>query len=289
MKEFRPHFATVAVNFLVICVLCWVVLLMTGCVSTTAIMLGPVPKDHASIPRESVRVYRSPDNVRGEYQRIALLSAKTLGRGTGMDENAVLRSLQKKAGELGANAIIVGFLGSTGVRKDEIVQQSDPLRGKALAIHMGRRHSPLPAEEFYIANRWPSRSFRLGERVRVSASPAGSKPDWVKGTVVSWRGEPLSIVWNAGENVLNRGQPATRFQVYLGTQRRPVLFGSIGTLVGAGVGLAVGGGILQNDVGSILGSNLKDEIFIGVAAGLVVGATVGWFVTTEHWEDVANR
>jgi len=81
-----------------------IALVVVACVTTKAVRLV------TSIARppvawKDVIVYRSADQVPSKYEEIALLSST--GDSSFTSEEAMLNSLRKKAGQLGANAIIL--------------------------------------------------------------------------------------------------------------------------------------------------------------------------------------
>jgi len=112
-------------------------LLGVGCVSTQALRLGNAPTLPA-VPKEQVVVYRSAEQVPGKYIEVALLTST--GSANYTSEGSMFDSMKKKAGEVGANAIILdatsepsagakvaaAFLGVGGADR----------KGKAIAIYV---------------------------------------------------------------------------------------------------------------------------------------------------------
>lgn len=112
-------------------------LLGVGCVSTQALRLGNTPTLPA-VPKEKIVVYRSADQVPGKYVEMALLTST--GSANYTTEGGMFESMKKKAGEIGANAIILdatsepsagakvaaAFLGVGGADR----------KGKAIAIYI---------------------------------------------------------------------------------------------------------------------------------------------------------
>lgn len=108
-----------------------------GCVTTKAVKLGSGP-DRPPVPWEKVIVYRTADQVPGDYEEIALLTST--GESMWTNEEQMWKSMKKKAGKLGANAIILdamsepsagakvasAFLGVGGAER----------KGKAIAIYI---------------------------------------------------------------------------------------------------------------------------------------------------------
>jgi hypothetical protein len=85
-----------------------------------------------AVPADSVRLFFSPQYVPGRYEQVAVL-----GRDVNWlhdHEHRVYRLLKRKAGELGANGVIIAPR-STPERPDEI-------RVQALAIYIHPRGAP---------------------------------------------------------------------------------------------------------------------------------------------------
>jgi hypothetical protein len=80
---------------------------LVSCVAVNVTRLGAGP-DRPQVPAGQVSVYRTADQVPGRYEEVALLN----GRGDSMwsSESAMFRRMKKKAGRLGANAIILDAL-----------------------------------------------------------------------------------------------------------------------------------------------------------------------------------
>ena len=106
----------------------------TACVTTNATRLGgtaPRPPVAAS----AVVIYRSASQVSGKYEEIALLNSN--GESGLTDEAGMFRSMQKKAGELGANAIILDAVSepSAGAKvASAIFGTGAERKGRAIAI-----------------------------------------------------------------------------------------------------------------------------------------------------------
>jgi hypothetical protein len=78
-----------------------------SCVAVNVTRLGAGPA-RPQFPADQVAVYRTADQVPGRYEEVALLN----GRGDSMwtSESAMFKRMRKKAGRLGANAIILDAL-----------------------------------------------------------------------------------------------------------------------------------------------------------------------------------
>lgn len=108
---------------------------MTGCVSTNAAMLGMPGKQRPEVAPESVALYRVASQVPGPYEEVALLNSK--GDSDMTDEAAMFESMREKAGEIGANGVILDALsepGSGAKVAGAIFGVSVARKGKALAI-----------------------------------------------------------------------------------------------------------------------------------------------------------
>ncbi|OGP57867.1 MAG: hypothetical protein A2162_02295 [Deltaproteobacteria bacterium RBG_13_52_11b] len=109
--------------------------ILAACVSTSAVRIGGDQKLPPVLWKD-VAVYRSADQVPGPYREVALLIAS--GDSLLTTEGEMWKSLQKKAGKLGANGLI---LDATTEPKDgsKIVSAllwggGPDRKGKAIAI-----------------------------------------------------------------------------------------------------------------------------------------------------------
>jgi hypothetical protein len=108
---------------------------LAACTSTKAVLLegGTYPE---TSPRQ-VRVFLHEENVPGEFERIALVTARS--DASWADETDLIRAMRRRAAKLGADAIIVGDIHdpSTLERVAEILTDYEPQRrGRALAIRL---------------------------------------------------------------------------------------------------------------------------------------------------------
>lgn len=106
-----------------------------ACTTTRAVMLdgGPYPELHP----DQVRIYLHEDEVPGEYERVALVTARS--DATWADETDLIHAMRKRAARLGADAIIVGELRdpTTLERVAEVLTDYEAQRrGRALAIRL---------------------------------------------------------------------------------------------------------------------------------------------------------
>jgi len=121
-----------------LCVFCCF-LLLTSCVTTQAVRLGaPTGQRYDFVPWHQVAVYRTADQVPGKYEEVALLTAT--GESGWTSESDMWKSMQKKAGKLGANAIILDAMSepSAGAKIAAAVLGvgGAERKGKAIAIYV---------------------------------------------------------------------------------------------------------------------------------------------------------
>lgn len=113
-----------------------IALLLGGCTSTGAVLLGGAGTYPQIAPYE-VRVFLHEDDVPGEYERIALVTARS--EASWADETDLIRAMRKRAARLGANGIIVGEVRdpTTLERVAEVLTEYEPQRrGRAVAIRL---------------------------------------------------------------------------------------------------------------------------------------------------------
>jgi hypothetical protein len=109
-------------------------LFIAACVSVNATKLG-TGMNRQPVPAEEVAVYRTADQVPGKYEEIALLNAK--GDSTWSSESGMFKQMKKKAGLMGANAIILDAVSepSAGAKiAGAIFGVGAERKGKAIAI-----------------------------------------------------------------------------------------------------------------------------------------------------------
>jgi hypothetical protein len=111
-------------------------LLVAACVSTQAVRLGNAPIRPPVAP-DKINIYLTPDRVPGRYDEVALLSSK--GDAGFTSESKMYDSMRKKAGELGANGIILQNVEEPGTGAKvfhALIGTSADRKGKALAIFL---------------------------------------------------------------------------------------------------------------------------------------------------------
>jgi hypothetical protein len=105
-----------------------------SCVSVNATRIGTAPV-RPPIPAEQVVIYRTADQVPSKYEEIALLNAK--GESSWTTESGMYEAMKKKAGQLGANAIILDAVSepSAGAKiAGAFLGTGAERKGKAIAI-----------------------------------------------------------------------------------------------------------------------------------------------------------
>lgn len=123
--------------------------LLVGCVTTNATVLGTATEMRPAIPPERVAIYRLANQVPGSYEEIALLNSS--GDSGFTNEAQMFESMRKKAGELGANAVILDAVSEPGAGAKvaaAIFGVSAQRKGKAVAIYVfpGSERPPVIPE-----------------------------------------------------------------------------------------------------------------------------------------------
>jgi len=106
-------------NLLLVCA---IALIAIGCVSAKATLLNPDMR-FDPVPWEEVRVYLSEEDVPGEFETIAIVRSE--GKEVFTTEAQMLEKMKKKAGALGANAIILKGIKDPG----DLDRMADELSG----------------------------------------------------------------------------------------------------------------------------------------------------------------
>jgi len=112
-------------------------LIAAGCVTTNAALMNPGLTLRPMVLPEQVRIFRTFKQVPGKYEEVALLSAT--GESNWTDEATMLQSLRKKAGDIGANAIVLNVIeeASAGAKVAAAIFGTGTQRkGRAVAIYV---------------------------------------------------------------------------------------------------------------------------------------------------------
>jgi hypothetical protein len=107
--------------------------LLASCVSTNAVRVGNGPV-RPKFPADQVVIYRTADQVPGKYEEVALLNSK--GDFRYSDEEKLAKSMREKAGEMGANALILDAMSepTTGAKVAQVLFGGAARKGHAIAI-----------------------------------------------------------------------------------------------------------------------------------------------------------
>ena len=122
-----------------------------GCVSTKAAVLNP-GLELAPVCPEGVMIFTTADRVEQPYTEVALLDSK--GDTDLTTEAGMIESQRRKAGELGANGVILGTVedATTGQKVAQaLLGTSANRKGKAIAIH-------IPADSVRVREACPPRT-----------------------------------------------------------------------------------------------------------------------------------
>ncbi|HEU4629431.1 MAG TPA: hypothetical protein VFS08_06775 [Gemmatimonadaceae bacterium] len=118
-------------------------LVLGACVSTNAVKLGVGPA-RPPVPEDAVAIYRTADQVPGRYEEVALLNAS--GESIWTNEAKMLNAMRRKAGQMGANAIILDAISEPGAGAKvaaAVLGVGAERKGKAIAIYVLPAASPV--------------------------------------------------------------------------------------------------------------------------------------------------
>jgi hypothetical protein len=113
--------------------------LLTACVSTNATILNPSPVKRPPVSPDSVRIYRSLDQIVGKYEEIALLNST--GESNWTNEQSMMESMRRKAGSLGANGVVLDAINEAGAGAKvaaAVFGTGTQRKGRAIAIFVFR-------------------------------------------------------------------------------------------------------------------------------------------------------
>lgn len=108
---------------------------VAACVQTNATMLNPSPVKRPAVSADQVRIFRTADQVKGRYEEVALLNAT--GESNWTNEQTMMESMRKKAGQIGANAVILDAISEAGAGAKvaaAVFGTSTQRKGRAVAI-----------------------------------------------------------------------------------------------------------------------------------------------------------
>lgn len=111
------------------------VLVASACATTSATRLGTSQARPPVEDWKSVVVYRTAEQVPGEFEEVAILTGK--GSEDWVDEEDVMNSMKKKAASLGANGIILNSSEEGAIQRSTGgLFTEDQLRGQSVAIYV---------------------------------------------------------------------------------------------------------------------------------------------------------
>lgn len=117
---------------------------LSACVSTNVVKLGNGPS-RPKIPLDQVVVYRTASQVAAKYEEVALLNSK--GEAGETSEAEMLKNMRFKAGEVGANAIILDAVTEPGAGTKiagMLLGTGAERKGRAVAIYVFREAARQP-------------------------------------------------------------------------------------------------------------------------------------------------
>ena len=117
--------------------------LVMACVSTQAVRLGTTAARQPVSP-DKVAIYRTAELVPGRYEEIALLSSS--GDQSFTSEGQMYDSMRKKAGQMGANAVVLQQVKDASTAAQigaSLGLSSADRKGKAIAIFVYPKDSAI--------------------------------------------------------------------------------------------------------------------------------------------------
>lgn len=85
----------------------------TACISTDAVLLNPVGQRYYPVAPEQVRIFTSKEELE-KYEYVEIAVIKSEGNTTFSSQKGMIDSIRKKAGSLGANAIVMPEIDEPG-------------------------------------------------------------------------------------------------------------------------------------------------------------------------------
>jgi hypothetical protein len=107
---------------------------IAACVRTNAALIDP-SVHYAPTCSDAVRLYTSASDVQQPYQQVALLNSS--GESSFSDESGMIKSMRKKAAELGANGIILGGIDEPSALTKvigDVAKTGTVRKGKSVAV-----------------------------------------------------------------------------------------------------------------------------------------------------------
>jgi hypothetical protein len=108
---------------------------LAACVHTSATLLSTAPRP--AVDPSAVVIYTSADKVPGKYDEVALIDSH--GDDALTSYHSMLESMRKKAGQVGANGVILSSESDAGTGAKiahALIGTSADRKGKAVAIYV---------------------------------------------------------------------------------------------------------------------------------------------------------
>lgn len=120
-------------------------LVLVACVHTQATLVNPAAPAYAPVPEDSVRILTSETELDSlDYVRVAIIEAT--GSGEFTSQTGMLEAMRKKAGSLGANAILLPAIQEPGAGAKvaaAVLGTGTQRKGNVIAIRiLGPRPEP---------------------------------------------------------------------------------------------------------------------------------------------------
>lgn len=135
LKSFCPTRATMRLRLLTLAL---IPLVAVACVSANATLINPSAAPYPAVAPDSVVIYTSMSELEDlEYERIAIIEAS--GSGDFTDQADMLEAMREKAGEVGANGLLLPDIEEpgAGARVAAAVFGTDTTRtGSVIAIRV---------------------------------------------------------------------------------------------------------------------------------------------------------
>ena len=90
-----------------------IAILLSSCVSASVTELNP-SKQYSTVLPEEVQVFLSEEDIKCDYEKVALINTKA---GYNLKDEKSVKKARKKAGEVGANGIVLGGFDEPGAGK----------------------------------------------------------------------------------------------------------------------------------------------------------------------------
>ena len=271
-----------------------------ACVSTKVELLVP-PNKYPPVPAEEVRVFMAREEIAElgyEYEPVGMVF--TSGHAYYTGQESMLRSTREKAGEIGANGLILGEIDEPGFW--EWLFGGNERRSQMMAIRwwLPEEHpeSGLAYQDSLMAMApdagdlytFPNSGYLYGgQRVRVTAADLGIRNQ--AGRFEGFRGDTL-VVAAAHSTMMLPVASVTRLELSWGRESLGGKGAAVGAVGGAAIGLIIGAprvSACQEEeprIGPGCGFLFFPYIVGGALAGVVLGGIVGETIKVDRWVEV---